>query len=296
MCGNSGQACVHRRKQNTDRSTEDSDWKCFSSGERPLHGGVYQKIAPAPGKPISPEENIQNVGRTPAKPPFTGGNKTPTVRRRTATGSGFSSGERPLHGGAFQKIASAPGKPISPEENIQNVGRTPAKPPFTGGNKTPTVRRRTATGRGFSSGEEPLHGGAFQKIAPAPDRLASPKKNIQNVGRTPAKPSFTGGNKKAAAPRRTSTGSGFSSGEGPLHGGVHQKIAPAPDRTVSPEVSTRNAGLTPAKPAYPGEKDNATVHWAHLANPNTKNARKQFSGMSPARLRAKKHSFPPVEI
>ena len=163
MCGNSGQACVHRRKQNTDRSTEDSDWKCFSSGERPLHGGVYQKIAPAPGKPISPEENIQNVGRTPAKPPFTGGNKTPTVRRRTATGSGFSSGERPLHGGAFQKIASAPGKPISPEENIQNVGRTPAKPPFTGGNKTPTVRRRTATGSGFSSGEGPLHGGVHQK-------------------------------------------------------------------------------------------------------------------------------------
>ena len=74
MCGNSGEAFVHRRKQNTDRSTEDSDWKCFSSGERPLHGGVYQKIAPAPGKPISPEENIQNVGRTPAKPPFTGGN------------------------------------------------------------------------------------------------------------------------------------------------------------------------------------------------------------------------------
>ena len=61
MCGNSGEAFVHRRKQNTDRSTEDSDWKCFSSGERPLHGGVYQKIAPAPGKPISPEENIQNV-------------------------------------------------------------------------------------------------------------------------------------------------------------------------------------------------------------------------------------------
>ena len=121
MCGNSGEAFVHRRKQNTDRSTEDSVWKCFSSGERPLHGGVYQKIAPAPGKPISPEENIQNVGRTPAKPPFTGGNKTPTVRRRTATGSGFSSGERPLHGGAFQKIAPAPGKPISPEENIQNV-------------------------------------------------------------------------------------------------------------------------------------------------------------------------------
>ena len=61
MCGNSGEAFVHRRKQNIDRSTEDSDWKCFSSGERPLHGGVYQKIAPAPGKPISPEENIQNV-------------------------------------------------------------------------------------------------------------------------------------------------------------------------------------------------------------------------------------------
>ena len=61
MCGNSGEAFVHRRKQNTDRSTEDSDWKCFSSGERPLHGGVYQKIAPAPGKPISPEKNIQNV-------------------------------------------------------------------------------------------------------------------------------------------------------------------------------------------------------------------------------------------
>ena len=181
MCGNSGQACVHRRKQNTDRSTEDSDWKCFSSGERPLHGGVYQKIAPAPGKPISPEENIQNVGRTPAKPPFTGGNKTPTVRRRTATGSGFSSGERPLHGGAFQKIASAPGKPISPEENIQNVGRTPAKPPFTGGNKTPTVRRRAATGSGFSSGEGPLHGGAYQKIAPAPGKPISPEENIQNV-------------------------------------------------------------------------------------------------------------------
>ena len=93
----------------------------FSSGEEPLHGGAFQKIAPTPGKPISPEENIQNVGRTPAKPPFTGGNKTPTVRRRTATGSGFSSGERPLHGGAYQKIAPAPGKPISPEKNIQNV-------------------------------------------------------------------------------------------------------------------------------------------------------------------------------
>ena len=61
MCGNSGEAFVHRRKQNIDRSTEDSDWKCFSSGERPLHGGAYQKIAPAPGKPISPEKNIQNV-------------------------------------------------------------------------------------------------------------------------------------------------------------------------------------------------------------------------------------------
>ena len=35
-----------------------------------------------------------------------------------------------------------------------------------------------------------------KKIAPAPDRLASPKENIQNVGRTPAKPPFTGGNDK----------------------------------------------------------------------------------------------------
>ena len=32
-------------------------------------------MAPPPGRTASPEESIRNVGRAPAKPPFTGGNK-----------------------------------------------------------------------------------------------------------------------------------------------------------------------------------------------------------------------------
>ena len=112
----------------------DSDWKWLQL----RRGAAARRSAPknsaSSGKAHLPGgEHSECVG-TPAKPSFTGGNKTPTVRRRTATGSGFSSGEEPLHGGAYQKIAPAPGKPISPEENIQNVGRTPAKPSFTGGN------------------------------------------------------------------------------------------------------------------------------------------------------------------
>ena len=44
------------------------------------------------------------------------------------------------------KNSASSGKAHLPgEEHSECVG-TPAKPPFTGGNKTPTVRRRTATG------------------------------------------------------------------------------------------------------------------------------------------------------
>jgi hypothetical protein len=48
-----------------------------------------------------------------------------------AAGRGFSSGESALVGGALKKIVSTPGKTVSPEENIQNAGRTTAKPAFT---------------------------------------------------------------------------------------------------------------------------------------------------------------------
>ena len=61
------------------------------------------------------------------------------------------------------------------------------------------VPRKTAAGRGFSSGEGPLVGGALKNFAPPPGRTASPEVSIQNVGRTPAKPAFTGGNKKTHA-------------------------------------------------------------------------------------------------
>ena len=100
---------------------------------------------------------------------------------RAAARRDFSSGEEPLHGGAFQKIAPTPGKPISPEENIQNVWelrrslRSPEETkhrPFDGGQRL-EVASAPASGR---CTEE-----CTKKIAPAPDRLASPKKNIQNV-------------------------------------------------------------------------------------------------------------------
>ena len=59
--------------------------------------------------------------------------------------------------------------------------------------------RRRAAGRGISSDERPLAGGALKKMAPPPGRTASPEVSIQNVGRTPAKPAFTEGNKKSHA-------------------------------------------------------------------------------------------------
>ena len=99
----------------------DSDWKWLQLRREAAARRSVPKNSASSGKAHLPGgEHSECVG-TPAKPSFTGGNKTPTVRRRTATGKHFSSGEEPLHGGAFQKIASAPGKPISPEENIQNV-------------------------------------------------------------------------------------------------------------------------------------------------------------------------------
>ena len=67
------------------------------------------------------------------------------------------------------------------------------------------VPRKTAAGRGFSSGEGPLVGGALKNFAPPPGRTASPEVSIQNVGRTPAKPAFTGGNKKNARKRYSGT-------------------------------------------------------------------------------------------
>ena len=36
-------------------------------------------------------------------------------------------------------------------------------------------------------------------MAPPPGRTASPEESIRNVGRAPAKPTFTGGNKKTHA-------------------------------------------------------------------------------------------------
>ncbi len=66
------------------RSPEETKHRPFDGGQRlevasaPARGRCTEerskKIAPAPGRTVSPEENIQNVGRTPAKPPFTGGN------------------------------------------------------------------------------------------------------------------------------------------------------------------------------------------------------------------------------
>ncbi|MGB9342899.1 hypothetical protein, partial [Trichococcus sp.] len=55
-------------------------------------------------------------------------------------GRGFSSGEGPLAGGALKKSVPPPSKPVSPEVSIQNVGRTPAKPAFTGGKKNARKR------------------------------------------------------------------------------------------------------------------------------------------------------------
>ena len=67
MCGNSGEASVHRRKQNTDRSTEDSDWKWLqlrrgaaarrsvpknsaSSGKAHLPGGEHSECGTNSGE------------------------------------------------------------------------------------------------------------------------------------------------------------------------------------------------------------------------------------------------------
>ena len=71
----------------------------FSSGEEPLHGGAFQKIAPTPGKPISPEENIQNVWEL-----------------RRSLRSPEETKHRPFDGGQRLEVASAPASGRCTEE------------------------------------------------------------------------------------------------------------------------------------------------------------------------------------
>lgn len=94
-----------------------------------------------------------------------------------------------------------------------------------------------------------------------------------------------------AAPQRTAGVRGSSSDERPLVGGALKKIAPAPGKPTSPEENIQNAGELRRSLRSREETIKRPLIGVRYQIRKQKNARKRFSGMTPARLRATKHSL-----
>jgi hypothetical protein len=182
MCGNSGEASVHRRKQNTDRSTEDSDWKWLqlrrgaaarrsvpknsaSSGKAHLPGGEHSECGANSGE-ASVHRRKQNTDRSTEDSDWKWLQlRRAAAARRSVPKNSVSSGKAHLPGGEHSECGTNSGE-ASVHRRKQNTDRS------TEGSDWKWLQLRQGAAARRS---------APKKIAPAPDRLASPKKNIQNV-------------------------------------------------------------------------------------------------------------------